>query len=548
MTRNVGEAGQVVPTPDEPQKKKDVDTESWEKAKKRVEDKGEAEEKKGRKRSKKETGAELEEQESQVMDGPQNAANVSAWQQAMGIAPEEDDSVKGTGASTGRLGAARNVDASKMKAGSTVEADDSVNINVNEEEPLEESSAPPTEPEPELESETPSTPPPPPPPTEEPPEALPPPPEEAPAQPEPEAQEQPPQTPTPQGAEESFSYSSESEEEPNAPQQGQEPHETKGSDEPKKGDEKKGPHEQHGEMKAPPGLEPEKPHEGIEEPKKLPEEELKKPPEHDEKLAPGMAKESPDHETKHLEKPLHDEIKPPAHDAHHESKEVKQEGETVIPNVKPSEKKEHKSAPATPQSHELQEFGIEVVTKGEHDKRDQHHEHHESPEQKVEGAEQTMTPQSPMQPIPGALPAQEVEKAPPLMRLHPEALHLVEKMMKQITIESLKGVTKTTVEVSMPGSKLDGTKIVFERFETAPGTFHIQLFSTPQGQELINQNYDSLLETMQTFKGNFDYNMQRPVLLTEYHAVSRKGDDEGGGGGGQQHDDDDQQQKGKKKR
>ncbi len=191
-------------------------------------------------------------------------------------------------------------------------------------------------------------------------------------------------------------------------------------------------------------------------------------------------------------------------------------------------------------------FGISVERKEKSDQEDRggmgddSHDQQQQQEQLIEGQSSA----TPMQ-VESVAPTEQAQ-TPSQTSMHPQVFALFETMVKQISVEKLKDATKTTVHVEMPGSKFDGAQIVIERFASAQNTFNIQIHANPEAMQLLNQNLPQLENSLQALKGEYQYNLQRPVLLSDFQVLSRK--EQGDSGGQQQQQDDEREQKQKRKK
>ena len=130
--------------------------------------------------------------------------------------------------------------------------------------------------------------------------------------------------------------------------------------------------------------------------------------------------------------------------------------------------------------------------------------------------------------VPLATPAQIM--TPPLLQtetpvyatLPSQVYELFEKMIGLMMIQEYKGVSITTIKLSMPGSVFNGCEIKLEHYDTAPHAFNIQLLGNPDAVELFNANFDGLVNSFKQTKYSFQANVRRPVLLETYHSFSRK--------------------------
>lgn len=122
-------------------------------------------------------------------------------------------------------------------------------------------------------------------------------------------------------------------------------------------------------------------------------------------------------------------------------------------------------------------------------------------------------------------------KAPPLLtsetpayaNLSANVYELFEKLIGLLMIEEHKGISITTVKLSMPGSVFHNCEIKLEHFDTAPNSFNIQLLGNPSAIDLFNANYQTLVNAMTQSNFSFKANIRRPILLESYqHLIKRK--------------------------
>jgi hypothetical protein len=117
---------------------------------------------------------------------------------------------------------------------------------------------------------------------------------------------------------------------------------------------------------------------------------------------------------------------------------------------------------------------------------------------------------------------------PSYATLSANVYELFEKLIGLLMIEEHKGISITTIKLSMPGSVFNDCEIKLEHFDTAPNSFNIQLLGNPSAVDLFNANYQSLVNAMTQSTFSFKANIRRPVLLESYrHLIKRKGDKAG---------------------
>jgi len=118
-----------------------------------------------------------------------------------------------------------------------------------------------------------------------------------------------------------------------------------------------------------------------------------------------------------------------------------------------------------------------------------------------------------------------------------EVTPVFEQMVGQILVMSSKdGIMQTEILLNNPemeGSVFYGSKIVLEKYSTAPDSFNIKLTGNPEAVAMFNGNIDILMETFS--RGNFNFRIGRieAAYETERPLFRRKerpgGSDVGGG-------------------
>jgi hypothetical protein len=96
-----------------------------------------------------------------------------------------------------------------------------------------------------------------------------------------------------------------------------------------------------------------------------------------------------------------------------------------------------------------------------------------------------------------------------------EIFPLFEKMVGTVMVMDTKNLVSTEVLLNSPSfadSAFFGTKIVIDRYSTAPNAFNIRLIGSIPAVDLFNDNLDSLVEAFQ--KGDYDFHIGR--LSAEY--------------------------------
>lgn len=139
------------------------------------------------------------------------------------------------------------------------------------------------------------------------------------------------------------------------------------------------------------------------------------------------------------------------------------------------------------------------------------HEHHDDDNDQQQ---QSMQIDS-LTPMQGAQQAQAIAYS----KLSPEVFGLFEKMVGLMTIESTKGMSKTTVTLQMPNSVFNGSKIILDHFDTAPHSFNLQLQGSDEAVKMFNANMNELAAAFQGSRLAFEVNIKRPELLPRHRAT-----------------------------
>lgn len=111
-------------------------------------------------------------------------------------------------------------------------------------------------------------------------------------------------------------------------------------------------------------------------------------------------------------------------------------------------------------------------------------------EEKTEKTDFGMQTGEVTQTVKGSLPSASVTKLGPVASLKPEILHILQKAVLTIRVMKELGHEKTSVELHMPGSVLNGAKINIAKY--AEGTFNVQLTGDPEAVNLFEANREGL--------------------------------------------------------
>ncbi|MCH9631218.1 MAG: hypothetical protein S4CHLAM37_12400 [Chlamydiia bacterium] len=242
----------------------------------------------------------------------------------------------------------------------------------------------------------------------------------------------------------------------------------------------------------------------------------------DEKLVKEAEGKMPGISAKELEKePETDKVQtPPAPAQKAAAAEIPKEAKDL---QTPKEKERVSASAAASEKASLggKSLELETDTGESHDKKDDDKDDNVN----LEGA---VTPdQAPFQEG-----AQQMPETPAYTNLNPQVYELFERMVGSMMIQVHdKGHEQTTVTINMKGSVFDGSKIVLDRYASAPNSFNIEIATSPKGQAMLMDNMNLLTQSFQQADLNFEVNQLRPVLLSSYKEdFTRKGsvtDDDG---------------------
>lgn len=128
----------------------------------------------------------------------------------------------------------------------------------------------------------------------------------------------------------------------------------------------------------------------------------------------------------------------------------------------------------------------------------------------------------------------ETIASPTYAMLPKQVFELFERMVGYLMIEQTKGVSSTTVKLSMPGSVFHGCEVVIDHYDTAPHSYNIQFLGTPSAVTLFSTHMQDLAAAFQHSRFAFTVHLQTPVLLEESRPVLKRkgksGDKDSGSG------------------
>jgi|GEM_PF-3377710 len=189
-----------------------------------------------------------------------------------------------------------------------------------------------------------------------------------------------------------------------------------------------------------------------------------------------------------------------------------QEVTKALPSTKPSEEK--KSSVEKTVSHEKLDSKTEKnpieSTDSKHDSQKDSDSHSSNKDESI------ITPISvPTMTLP-SIPASEMS---PFSSLPKDVFDLFEKMAGMLTIQKDSGKTVTTITLNMPKSVFNKAELVLEQYDTAPHSFNVQFFGSPEAIARFAKNMQGLNATIKESKLNFSINLLPPKLSKSF--VSR---------------------------
>ncbi|MBS0586042.1 MAG: hypothetical protein JSR76_07085 [Verrucomicrobia bacterium] len=111
---------------------------------------------------------------------------------------------------------------------------------------------------------------------------------------------------------------------------------------------------------------------------------------------------------------------------------------------------------------------------------------------------------------------------PSYTMLPSHVFELFERMVGYMTIEQNKGVSETTIKLSMPGSVFHNCELVIQHYDTAPSSFNVQLLGTPQAVTIFRDNLQDLATAFKQSNLPYHVNLKNPILLEESRPVLRR--------------------------
>jgi len=103
----------------------------------------------------------------------------------------------------------------------------------------------------------------------------------------------------------------------------------------------------------------------------------------------------------------------------------------------------------------------------------------------------------------------------PYTQFTPQLFELFQKLVGMMTVMQFQGKTTTSIILHMPQSALDGAHIDIEHYDTAPHAFNISLYTTPEGQKMLDPQMQVLEQQLKNSMPNFQISVKKPLLLDE---------------------------------
>lgn len=103
----------------------------------------------------------------------------------------------------------------------------------------------------------------------------------------------------------------------------------------------------------------------------------------------------------------------------------------------------------------------------------------------------------------------------PYTQFTPQLFELFQKLVGMMTVMQFQGKTTTSIILHMPKSALDGAHIDIEHYDTAPHAFNISLYTTPEGQKILDPQMQVLEQQLKNSMPNFQILVKKPLLLDE---------------------------------
>jgi len=103
----------------------------------------------------------------------------------------------------------------------------------------------------------------------------------------------------------------------------------------------------------------------------------------------------------------------------------------------------------------------------------------------------------------------------PYAQFSPQTFELFQKLVGMMTVMQFQGRTTTSITLNIPQSVLNGAKVDIEHYDTAPHSFNIQFFGSPEAQQLFLQNASGLEQQLKLNLPQFDIRVKAPLLNTD---------------------------------
>ncbi len=112
--------------------------------------------------------------------------------------------------------------------------------------------------------------------------------------------------------------------------------------------------------------------------------------------------------------------------------------------------------------------------------------------------------------------------SPAYLHLSSDTYQLFEKMVGAIIIQDHSGIKSTTITLSLPHSVFDKAEITFDKYQTAPNSYNLQLKGSPEAVALFTSNIDDLAAAFKQGQHAFEVNILRPALTSKKSLIRRK--------------------------
>jgi hypothetical protein len=100
---------------------------------------------------------------------------------------------------------------------------------------------------------------------------------------------------------------------------------------------------------------------------------------------------------------------------------------------------------------------------------------------------------------------------------------LFDRMVGLLTLQNHKGVSTTTVTLSMPGSLFDGAELVLDHYSTAPSEFYIELQGSPEAVDLFAAHMSELAAAFAERPLPYQVTLRSPILQQRYRVNESRG-------------------------